>query len=187
MLTRLRDLLRKQSHIGHGVDASSDQKLRSVGNLLHLIADFQAKQAVKGAHDQVVQEISASIVLFIPKPPSAVEEISITNRTPPEIKMLNISMIAGSLRRLEFYEKHMFNLLVDHSLTIMEKDFPLIKNEGDKFVANMFGILWYKTWIDSMNLREATVEDVKLREYLRDAFIQFGGGNLKSYHICKLV
>lgn len=101
--------------------------------------------------------------------------------------MLNISMIAGSLRRLEFYEKHMFNLLVDHSLTIMEKDFPLIKNEGDKFVANMFGILWYKTWIDSMNLREATVEDVKLREYLRDAFIQFGGGNLKSYHICKLV
>ena len=72
-------------------------------------------------------------MLFIPKPPSAVEKISITNRTPPEIKILNISMIAGSLRRLEFYEKHMFNLLVDHSLTFMEKDFPLIKNEGDKY------------------------------------------------------
>lgn len=47
-------------------------------------------------------------------------------------------------------------MLVDHSLLIMEKDFPLIKEGGDKFVANMFGILWYNAWVESMHLREAT-------------------------------
>lgn len=46
----------------------------------------------------------ASIVKFIPPPPS--DESG--SKAPPEIKILNISMIASSLRRLEFYDKDLF-------------------------------------------------------------------------------
>ena len=140
LLNRLNFSLRLQEHLGVGI-STVDLQMRCISNLFQLVADLTQNVRNLKVNDDPLLGVIASIISrsykFLPKP-QPLEADAHLNK-----KILNVSMIASSLKRLDMHSSRDTEYLTGWVSLMLNA--AKIDEEHNQILQNVYGYLWYLT------------------------------------------
>lgn len=135
LLERLNEVLKTSKHLGFEDADNQHHVMRTISNLLQLLADLRDKTSVS------LPDLTTDIVESLPKflPSSKLQDTKNLH-----LSIINVSMTASSLRRLYLKPPAFERFITDFALSCVTSRKSLATpEERQVFTANTFGVLWY--------------------------------------------